>query len=173
MAALALPALLPGFAHADQMPSAPKVPDDIRVPDGHIPFLMGKATGTQNYTCQPSSSSSTGFAWTFTGPTATLVNGSGEQIMTHFAVPTGPAWETKNGSRVVGARVAGVTVSTDAIPWLLLKAVSTSKGLSPTTYIQRVRTTGGLTPTSGCDASAVGNVMKGPYTADYYFYKAT
>jgi hypothetical protein len=177
-AALALAALLPGPAHAAVL-SPPSVPNDIKVPAGNVPFLLGHATGTQNYTCQPSSTSSTGFAWTFTGPSATLVD-DGKEIITHFAVPAGPVWKGIDGSSVVGARVAGVTVSPNAIPWLLLSAKSTTTPSGPggirlhiTTYIQRVNTTGGLAPTSVCDTTTAGNVARVPYTADYYFYKAT
>jgi hypothetical protein len=166
--ALGLAALLPGLAYADS-PPPPTVPQAIQVPSGNVPFLLGHATGTQNYTCQRSSTGS-GFAWTFVEPEATLVNDSGKQIMTHYA---GPTWETKDGSTVVGARVDGVTVSTSAIPWLLLRATSTTPGqLTTTTYIQRVNTTGGLAPASGCDASTAGTVANVPYTADYYFYKS-
>ena len=78
----------------------------------------------------------------------------------------------------MGARVDGVTVSADAIPWLLVRATSTASGpdggdrLTATTYIQRVNTTGGLAPKTGCNASAVGDTTEVPYTSDYYFYKA-
>src|SRR3954447_13132070 len=158
-AALALAAVLPGPAHAAVLPP-PSVPDAIKAPAGNVPFLMGQATGTQNYTCQPSS---TGYTWTFTGPSATLI-ADGKQIIAHSAAPAGPIWEAIDGSSVVGARVAGVTVTVPgqppAIPWLLLSAKSTTTPSGPggirlhvTTYIQRVNTTGGLAPTSGCDAS--------------------
>src|SRR5215208_5044775 len=80
VAALALPALLPGLAYADN-PSPPSVPDAIKVPARNRPFLLGHATGTQNYTCQ---STSNGYAWTFDGPSATLVDDKGKQIMIHY-----------------------------------------------------------------------------------------
>ena len=173
-AALTLATLLPGPAHAATLPP-PSVPGDIKVPAGNVPFLAGHATGTQNYSCQYASNA---YAWTLTGPSATLV-ADGEQIITHFAVPAGPAWQAIDGSSVVGARVAGVAAPTAAIPWLLLSAKSTTPPSGPggirlmvTTYIQRVNTTGGLAPTGGCDGSTVGTVARVPYTADYYFYKA-
>src|SRR5262249_5414820 len=100
------------------------------------PFLVGHATGTQNYTCQLTAN---GYAWTLVAPAATLVDDTGKQIMTHYA---GPTWKGKDGSTVVGARVDGVTMSQSAIPWLLLRATSTAPGpdgerLVGTTYIQR------------------------------------
>jgi hypothetical protein len=170
-AALALPALLPGLAYADPSPRPPSVPAPIQVPAGNDPFLLGHASGTQRYMCQPSSS---GYAWTFVAPSATLVDDKDKPITTHFA---GPTWQARDGSAVVGARVEGVTVSTSAIPWLLLRATSTTTGpdggdrLTGTTYIQRVNTTGGLAPVSGCDATTAGTTTDVPYTSDYYFYR--
>jgi hypothetical protein len=169
-AALALPALLPGAAYAAK-PAPPNVPAAIQVPAGHVPFLVGHATGTQNYTCQPAGN---GFGWTLVAPDAKLVDDKGRQIMTHFA---GPTWQARDGSAVVAARVDGVPSPTGAIPWLLLRATSTTPGphrggkLTATTYIQRVNTTGGVAPADGCGAATVGAAVKVPYTSDYYFYK--
>jgi len=172
-AALALPALLPGLAYADPAPPPPSLPpgSGIQVTDGSVPFLLGHATGTQNYTCQ---ASPTGYAWTFVAPSATLFDDNGKPIVTHFA---GPTWQARDGSTVVGALVAKFTASTTAIDWLLLRAKSTTLGpdggdrLTATTDIQRVNTTGGLAPASGCDATTVGAAANVPYTADYYFYE--
>jgi hypothetical protein len=169
-AALALPALLPGLAYAHK---PHRIPDAIRPPAGQVRFLRGHATGTQNYTCQATAAG--GFAWTLVAPSATLTDKKGRTIMTHFA---GPTWRANDGSTVVAARVDGVTVDPAAIPWLLLRATSTTRGpnggdrLTATTYIQRVNTTGGLAPTTGCDATKVGAAVNVPYTADYYFYRS-
>jgi len=171
VAALALVALAPGLAHAAP-PVPPSVPAAIQVPAGNVAYLVGHATGTQNYTCQRASN---GFAWTLVAPAATLVDDGGKQIMTHYA---GPTWEATDGSKVVGTRVDGVTVSPSAIPWLLLKAKSTTAGpdggdrLTATTYIQRVNTTGGLAPTNGCNAANLGEARNVQYTSDYYFFRA-
>ena len=168
--ALALAAMLPGLAAAQPPPAPPSVPTDIQVPAGHVPFLLGHATGTQNYTCQLSAN---GYAWAL-APAATLVDDKGKQIMTHFA---GPSWQANDGSTVVGARDAGVTVSPSAIAWLRLRVDSKTPGpdggdrLTATTYIQRVNTTGGLPPTSTCDANTRDTTVKVPYTSDYYFYR--
>jgi hypothetical protein len=173
-AALALPALLPGAAAAEAVLPPPRVPHAIRAPGGHVPFLLGHATGTQNYVCQPSSASPAVYAWTLEAPDARLFDETGARIMTHFA---GPTWRANDGSTVVGARVDGVSVSPDAIPWLLLRATSTTQGpgggdqLTATTYIQRVNTTGGLAPASGCSAATAGDRANVPYASDYYFYK--
>jgi hypothetical protein len=66
--ALAVALTLP--AHADQV-TPPSVPANLQAPQGNNVFLMGHATGTQNYICLPSA---TGFGWTFFGPQATLFN---------------------------------------------------------------------------------------------------
>jgi hypothetical protein len=72
-----------------------------------------------------------------------------------------------------------VTVDTTAIPWLRLKATSTSAGpdgdrLLKTAYVQRINTTGGLAPAAAdCNAATAGAQVEVPYTADYYFWKET
>ena len=74
----------PRPAYADEAITPPSVPEEIQVPAGNVPYLVGHAVGTQNYICLPSAS---GFAWTFFGPQATLFKGNGGQIITHFLSP--------------------------------------------------------------------------------------
>jgi hypothetical protein len=91
------------------------------------------------------------------------------QVGTHYV---GPTWESNSGSKVVGVRVAGCTPDPTAIPWLLLRAV-TSEGpgiLHRVTFIQRVNTVGGLAPTA--PGSEIGEQVEVPYTAEYFFYRA-
>jgi hypothetical protein len=170
-AALALLALMPNLAHAAQ-PTPPPVPTKIQVEDGNVPYLVGYASGTQNYICK---STGTSFAWTLVAPSATLVDDNGKQIMTHYG---GPTWQAKDGSKVVGEVKERVDSPTPgAIQWLLLRAKSTSAGpdgeqLVRTTFIQRLNTTGGMAPPTGCDEGHVGATTEVPYTADYYFYRA-
>lgn len=74
---------------------------------------------------------------------------------------------------MVGAKVEQAPApAPGAVPWLLLRATSTSgSGLfSAVTFIQRVDTQGGTAPASGCDASHVGAEARASYSADYYFY---
>jgi len=147
--------------HTDQ----PDVPPAIQVPAGNKLFLVAHAIGTQNYTCNGAG------AWGPAVPSATLYNDKGKQIATHFA---GPTWQFHDGSSVLGKKAAGVTVTTDAIDWLLVQAIATTLGpeggdkFSETTYIQRLNTTGGLAPAGACVSGSTASV---PYTADYYFYK--
>jgi FtsP/CotA-like multicopper oxidase with cupredoxin domain len=156
-AAIAAALSLAGAAQA----SVP-VPSDIAVPAGNKPFLVGHASGVQIYTCGSS-------GWT-SAPRANLYDDRGRLIATHFA---GPSWQTKDGSTVVGQVEAKVTVDPTAIPWLRLKAASTTPGrLGGTTYIQRIATAGGLSPAAAdCSADTLGTVKEVPYTADYVFWK--
>lgn len=95
-------------------------------------------------------------------------------LTTHVA---GPAWQAKDGSKVVGQLVDKVTVDPTAIPWLLLSAASTSAGadgdrLAGTTFIHRLATAGGLAPAPAeCNEETVGETRHVPYTADYVFWK--
>jgi hypothetical protein len=105
-----------------------------------------------------------------------LFDNDGKVVAIHYAHagPTRPAWKSESGSRVVGARtVAPVTVTPDAIPWLILNSVSTDTvgpGIfESTTYIQRVNTTGGLAPAAA--PTAAGLEARVPYTADYFFFR--
>ena len=141
-----------------------RVPAAIAVPDGNELYLKAHAVGVQIYSCN-------GTAWSLSGPRADLYDRRGKRFGTHFA---GPTWQTKDGSKVVAARVNGVNVDPTAIDWLLLSATSTTPGrLGKTTYIQRVNTTGGLVPPAAdCHAGTAGTVKEVPYTADYHFWKA-
>jgi len=153
--------------------SGPEVPERIDVEDGNKVFLVGHAVGVQIYRCN---SGTTGFGWGLVAPRADLYGENGKLIITHYG---GPTWRAKDGSTVVGSRVDGVMMNETAIPWLNLKADSTTSGsdgdrLAGTTFIQRVATTGGLAPDPAtCNAESVDDVVEIPYTADYYFWKST
>jgi hypothetical protein len=151
--------------------TTPSVPANLAVPPGNVLFLVGHARGYQIYTCQAEGS---GFAWVLQAPWAGLFDDAGKAVALHYG---GPSWTAPDGSTVVAARVASAPApSGNAIPWLLLRATSTSGrpggSFSSVTYIQRINTTGGLAPVGGCDASTVGALVAVHYTADYYFYRA-
>jgi hypothetical protein len=180
-------------AHGDEV-TAPGVPFDIRVPEGNIAFFQGHGVGTQNYACSPSGA---GFAWILFTPEATLFNGAGKQVTTHFNSPnpspldknTDPrvvavggairaTWQHSRDSSIVWAKaVSSVSVRADSIAWVKLEVVGSQDGatggdtLTPTTFIQRVNTRGGLAPFDGCSQlSDVGKKAFIPYTADYFFF---
>lgn len=159
---LALSALTSLRAEPGNDNRAPAVPAALEVPDGNKVHFHAYAVGVQIYTWNGSS-------WVFKAPEAVLfadVNGCGA-VGIHYA---GPTWESESGSKVVGARVNGITVEPTAIPWLLLKAVSAEgPGIfDRTSYIQRVNTVGGLAPSSPGDST--GQEARVHYTAEYYFY---
>jgi hypothetical protein len=180
--AVACLALLPAGLRAQ---SRPAVPAGLEVPSAHKVFLVGHATGTQNYVCLGSPSGA--HVWAPFGPQATLFDGRDAQVMTHFLSTNPdegdlarPTWQhSRDTSAVWAAPIASSSdpayVEPGAVPWLLLQAVGTAVGptggrrLAATTYIQRVHTSGGVAPTTSC---VVGEKAFVPYTTDYYFYEA-
>src|SRR4051794_22948034 len=152
VAVVAAVAAWPIGAHAGPAPA--DVPGRLAVGEGNKVFLVGHAVGVQIYTCDATAA---GYRWTLLAPRADLFGDNGKLIVEHFA---GPTWQAKDGSKVVGRRVDGVTVDPAAIPWLLLSAASPSAGpdggrLAGTTFIQRVATTGGLAPAAAtCNEGA-------------------
>ena len=165
----------------------PPVPANLEVPAGYRAFLMASAEGTQNYICMPTT---TGVAWTFLGPQATLFDARQQQVLTHFLSPNPAengtaraAWRhSKDTSTVWAVAIANSLdehyVAPGAIPWLLLRVVGAEYGpqfgdrMISTTFIQRVNTAGGSAPAAGCSAPGdVGTRAMVPYTTDYVFYR--
>ena len=111
-----------------------------------------------------------GTSWTFVGPEAVLFadaafNG---EVGIHYA---GPTWESNSGSKVVGMVTERCVPDSEAIPWLLLKRIS-SEGpgiFGRVTFIQRLNTSGGLAPTD--PGGSMGEIARVPYTAEYFFYR--
>jgi hypothetical protein len=136
----------------------------LQVPKGNKVAFHVYASGVQIYRWD-------GTAWRFVAPIARLFTDPGYQgeVGVHYV---GPKWESYGGSTVVGSVMANCVPDPSAIPWLLLRTVSTTgPGIfSPVTYIQRVNTTGGLAPAA--PGSFVGETVDVPYTAEYYFYRA-
>ena len=149
----------------------PEVPAAIEVPSGNKVFLVGHAVGVQIYTCNVIAD---GYRWDFVAPRASLYGDNGKVLTTHFA---GPSWQARDGSLAVGSVVGRAPVA-GTIPWLLLATTVTAGSdgdrLAGTTFIQRIATTGGVTPDAAtCNATAAGTTAEVPYTADYFFSKAT
>jgi hypothetical protein len=191
--AVAFTVSMPLAAHADEAEhiTPPAVPGNLKVADGSKAFLVGHATGTQNYICLPSG---TGFAYALFTPEATLFNDHFKQLITHFfSVNPKPAdngairatWQHSRDTSTIWAKVAVDGISTDehfvqrgAVAWLLLDVVGTQEGpaggdtLTVTTQVQRLNTSGGAAPSTGCAAlTDVGTKAFVPYTADYFFYR--
>ena len=158
---------------ANAAPAGPTLPPgttNIAVPAGNKVSLVAKTKdgdAFQIYQCKatPNTPNSL-FTWTFVEPRATLIADNG-QVINHFV---GPTWQAKGGSKVVGQVPADASapdptaIPPTAIPWLRLKAASTTPGqLGNTTYIQRVATTGGLAPDpAGCTAETAGQIKEVP-----------
>lgn len=155
-------------ADAQDGPPAPALPavcGNIRVEEGNQVAFQAYAIGVQIWRW-------TGSAWAFVAPEANLYANAGYrgQTATHYA---GPTWESISGSKVIAARVDGCTPDADSIPWLILRKVSTegSGQFADITFIQRVNTNGGNAPSAA--GSYPGEERRVPYTAEYYFYRAS
>jgi hypothetical protein len=128
------------------------------------------ATGVQIYQCQIAKDDPARFEWAFKQPEATLTTQGGKIIGKHYA---GPTWEALDGSKVTGIVVArSNSPDSNAIPWLLLRAGTTSGSgiFSGVKSIQRLNTMGGSAPAGGCGQPQVGQEQRVPYSADYLFY---
>jgi hypothetical protein len=170
-------------AHPEHGIALPNLPGNIQVPAGNTAFLIGHATGTQNYICLPSGNT---FAFKLFTPEATLFNHADKQIITHYFSPNPveggtvrATWQDRDTSTVWGKVVPGdsATVSPDAIDWLKVTVSGTQEGptggdtLTRTTFIQRINTVGGVAPSRGCSSAAdVGTPAFVSYKADYVFY---
>jgi hypothetical protein len=135
--------------------------------DQDLAFTM-YATGVQKYACH---AAETGAAWMLVAPDALLFDDDGDEVGLHYG---GPTWEHADGSLVVGAKRAGVTVDPTAVQWLLLDVVrrgDMTGRMSKVTAIQRLSTTDGLAPMTGCDVDHLGATADVPYTAEYFFYR--
>ena len=159
------------------------IPPALAVPAGATLAIHDQGSGVQIYTCTASggaggaagSGADAGaitYSWVLKGPDAKLYDATGAQVGTHTI---GPKWTSSDGSVVNGTKVEQVNApapATNAIPWLLLRASSTTGTgvFSDVTYVQRLNTSGGAAPATGCDASTSGTDTSVAYTADYYFY---
>jgi hypothetical protein len=191
--AIAATVLAPQPAHAERV-TPPPVPTDVAVPEGNTAFLVGHATGTQNYVCLPSGS---GFAYVLFTPEATLFDEHGRQLITHFfspdLAPSDPSevvrtiratWQDSDDTSTVWAKATGTAthasdpefVAAGAVAWLRLAVVGAKDGprhgdtLSDASFVQRLNTAGGLAPADCTSPADVGKEAFVPYTADYFFY---
>jgi hypothetical protein len=150
---------------------APTVAAELAIPEGPKLTYMAVAKGVQIYECAADASGA--LAWKLHAPRADLVDDAGTQLATHFGgidkgLPAGPYWESKDGSRVHGAKPVSVP-NPGSIALLRLEAADTSGTgvFSKVAFIQRLDTTGGVAPAGACTA---GKTTEVPYTAKYYFY---
>jgi hypothetical protein len=138
--------------------------EELAPPEGSKVALAAYAEGVQIYRWKD------GTGWSFVAPEAVLYSAGEESdvIGIHYG---GPTWESTSGSKVRGAIIDRCFPDPDAIPWLLLGAVSSdAPGIfHRVTHIQRLYTTGGLAPAEPGDFD--GDEARIPYTAWYFFYR--
>jgi uncharacterized protein (TIGR03118 family) len=158
-------------ARADNGRPAPDLPpicEKIAPPADNRVVVRVFAVGVQIYRWD-------GTNWPFVGPVATLYADARHhrEVGIHFGTPTGPAWQARDGSKVVEQRVDGCTPDPTAIPWLLLRTLSEEgKGIfSGVSFVQRVNTVGGIAPSEA--GASVGEERQMPYSAEYVFYCST
>ena len=136
----------------------------LRVEAGSKLVFHAYANGVQIYRWS-------GTSWSLVGPSAVLsADAQGASVVgIHYA---GPTWESVSGAKVVAAVIDRCPSDTNAIPWLLLGAVSADgPGIfHRVTFIQRLNTVGGNAPSS--PGTQVGQEARIPYTAEYFFYRA-
>ena len=150
----------PNFTQAPDLGSC----QNLAAPAGSVVRFHTYAAGVQIYRWS-------GTAWSFVGPEAVLTadaDGNGV-VGTHYA---GPTWESNSGSKVVGAVVDRCTPNPNAIPWLILRAVSAQGPgvFDSVTHIQRASTSGGNAPSN--PGNVVGEEARVPYATEYFFYRA-
>ena len=165
-----VPFVMSGCATSSS-PAAAPLPDALRAPAPQTLVTEVRASGVQIYECKAAKEDAARYEWTLRAPEANLLAPKGRVIGKHYA---GPTWESEDGSKVVGTVVAreGGPDAT-AIPWLLLRAASTTgPGIfADVKSIQRVHTVGGKAPADGCTATDAGKVLRVAYSADYRFYR--
>jgi hypothetical protein len=167
--AINAPATAPGTAASVDVVGGNRGPDladcdSLRVPEPSALAFHAFATGVQIYRWS-------GSAWVFVAPSAQLFADAGGNgvVGIHSA---GPTWESNSGSKVVGAVLKRCPGAPNAIPWLLLRAVSAEGPgvFARVTHIQRVNTVGGNAPAAA--GTVTGETASVPYAAEYFFYRA-
>ena len=145
------------------------VPEAIQTPD-NVAYLFGaKASGYQIYRCEADAEG--GYDWALRAPDATLYDAQGNTLGSHYA---GPAWQSNDGSHIVGSLEAKVASPDDAnaVAWLLVKVKARGGDgiFNPVTYVNRVNTEGGQAPQNTCNGTRLGDEYRARYSAVYYFY---
>ncbi len=130
------------------------IPAALNAPGDQTLTQQLHATGVQIYRCEAAQGDPSRFEWSFKQPEATLATKAGRNAGKHYG---GPTWEANDGSKVTGEVIARAnSPASDAIPWLLLTAKTTSgTGMfSAVKSIQRLHTAGGAAPAGGCSQAS-------------------
>jgi hypothetical protein len=153
-----------GVIDGQQQPDLPPVCSAIGIDAGNEVAFHVYAIGVQIYRWD-------GSAWVFVAPSANLYadNGYHGHVGSHYG---GPTWESVSGSKVIARKINDCSPNSTAVAWLKLQMTATDgPGIfSDVSFIQRVNTTGGIAPS--VPGSVIGEEVRVPYTAEYYFYRA-
>jgi hypothetical protein len=149
--------------------NGPKIPDNLKVPAGHVLLFKTQAEGLQIYASEEEGGK---LVWKFKRPLAFLLQ-NGKKVGFHYA---GPTWEAPDGSKVhidKSEKPANVKSANPkpAVDWLRIKvrSIGDNKGkLARVTYILRLETEGGVAP--ALKAERAGIEVGIPYKATYYFF---
>lgn len=155
--------------------AAPEVPESLRPPAGQEVYLETLVSGVQVYECKARPEQPTVHEWAARGGEGPLVDRAGRSLGKHFS-KGGPVWESIDGSTVVAeVKARSPAKDSSAVPWLLLGAKSnTGAGVfGATRSIQRVHTVGGVAPPEACGSANAKQVARVPYTAVFYYYRAS
>lgn len=150
-------------------------PPAIAVPQNCKVLVHAYAKGVQVYICTQDLNDTSKYTWVLKEPIANLYADSIHTTLIgkhYFSAGSVPTWESTDGAKVTGAKLAQVNSPDGAgIAWLLLKTktVTGSGILQNTAYIQRLQTVGGK-PSVIADRKQKGEIQKVPYTAEYVFY---
>jgi hypothetical protein len=146
------------------------VPANLVPPSGNkLKLRLHVVKGTQDYACVND-------AFSLQNPEAVLKNGRPADDSHHFfGAPGSPLFVSdRDGSEVDLEKIAA-SPAAGTIPWLLLQTVAVADAqngrpglFSDVTFVQRLNTQGGNAPPGACN---VGEIVKVPYVADYFFYE--
>jgi hypothetical protein len=139
--------------------SAPLVSDTLKVPPTDTLAVAATAKGVQIYECRANKDNADQYEWVLKAPEADLFDARGKKIGRHYG---GPAWESSDGSKVVGElKASEPSPDSNAIPWLLLNA-KTHEGRG---IFSRVNSINGLRPAEGRPLREV--VIGRPWARNY------
>lgn len=147
--------------------AGPKIPDKLKVPEGHVLLFKTQAEGVQIYV---STEEDGKLVWKFKAPVAFLLQ-NGKKVGYHYA---GPTWEAPDGTKVQKSEKPADVKSPGpkpAVDWLRIKvkSIGANKGkFAGVTYILRLETEGGVAP--ALKAERAGIEVGIPYKATYYFF---
>jgi hypothetical protein len=147
------------------------VPEALNAPDDESRTFALLASGVEKWECRTPQARPEAPAWILVGPEATLSDESGHVVGRHGP---GLAWESTDGSRIVGTVRRKVDAPVPgAMPWLLVETTNASVKRGAFTgvlHVQRVATSGGRAPEGGCTNATVGKTESVPFEAQFWFW---